>query len=166
MLATVKGVPPGNVDLIAPTGVIDAGDAGIRSAGNLTLAATQVLNASNIAVSGSSAGTPAAAPAAPAVSTPAPAPPPATKSPGETAAETERKKAEEAPPVQLPESVVTVEVLGYGGSEEPVPDDARKLEEDEEAKKRRKAAEAAAAGQPGPDSEPASKPAPPAPASN
>jgi filamentous hemagglutinin len=31
VLATVAGVPPGDVDLIAPTGTIDAGDAGIRS---------------------------------------------------------------------------------------------------------------------------------------
>ena len=61
VLATVANVPPGDVDLIAPSGVIDAGDAGIRSAGNLNLAATQVLNASNIAVSGSTAGAPAAA---------------------------------------------------------------------------------------------------------
>ena len=36
VLATVAGVAPGNVDLIAPVGVVDAGDAGIRSSGNLT----------------------------------------------------------------------------------------------------------------------------------
>jgi filamentous hemagglutinin len=34
VLATTAGVKPGDVDLIAPTGVVDAGDAGIR-AGNL-----------------------------------------------------------------------------------------------------------------------------------
>jgi hypothetical protein len=138
VLATVEGVPPGSVDLLAPAGVIDAGDAGIRSAGNLTLAATQVLNASNIAVSGNSAGAPAAAPAAPAVSTPAPAPPPAAKSPGETAAEQERENATNQAPPAVAESVVTVEVIGYGGSQEE--------DDDEEEKKRlRKAAEDAAA---------------------
>ncbi len=54
VLSTVKGVPAGDVDLIAPEGVVDAGDAGIRSSGNLNIAATQVLNADNISVSGSS----------------------------------------------------------------------------------------------------------------
>jgi hypothetical protein len=137
VLATVEGVPPGSVDLLAPAGVIDAGDAGIRSAGNLTLAATQVLNASNIAVTGSAAGAPAVAPAAPAVSTPAPAPPPATKSPGETAAEQEREKAANEAPPAVAESVVTVEVIGYGGSQE-------EDEEEEEKKRRTKAAEDAA----------------------
>ncbi len=167
VLATVKGVPPGNVDLLAPAGVIDAGDAGIRSAGNLTLAATQVLNASNIAVSGTSAGAPAPPPAVPAVSTPAPPPPPPTKAPGDTAAEQERKKAEEAAPVRVEESIVTVEVLGYGGSgEDPMPDADRKLEEDEEAKKRRKAAAEAAASQPGPSGEPVSSAVPAAPGTN
>ena len=136
VLATVEGVPPGSVDLLAPAGVIDAGDAGIRSAGNLTLAATQVLNASNIAVTGSAAGAPAVAPAAPAVSTPAPAPPPATKSPGETAAEQEREKAANEAPPAVAESVVTVEVIGYGGSQEE--------DEEEEKKRRTKAAEDAA----------------------
>ncbi len=31
VLASIAGVPPGNVDLIAPTGVVDAGEAGIRA---------------------------------------------------------------------------------------------------------------------------------------
>src|SRR5262249_58447364 len=37
VLASVKGVPPGDVDLIAPAGVVDAGDAGIRVSGNLNI---------------------------------------------------------------------------------------------------------------------------------
>jgi hypothetical protein len=32
-------------DLIAPSGFVDAGDAGIRSSGNLNIAALQILNA-------------------------------------------------------------------------------------------------------------------------
>ena len=64
VLATVTGVAPGDVDLIAPTGTIDAGDAGIRSSGNLNLAASQILNASNIQSGGTTTGAPAA-PAAP-----------------------------------------------------------------------------------------------------
>jgi len=39
VLQTLANVTAGNVDLIAPEGVIDAGDAGIRSSGNLNLAA-------------------------------------------------------------------------------------------------------------------------------
>ncbi len=56
-LATTPGVKPGNVDLFAPRGVVNAGDAGIV-AGNLTIAATAVLGASNISVSGTAVGVP------------------------------------------------------------------------------------------------------------
>ena len=58
VLTTVAGVPPGDVDLIAPAGTIDAGDAGIRVSGNINLAALQVLNVGNIQVQGASAGVP------------------------------------------------------------------------------------------------------------
>lgn len=53
------GVVAGDVDLIAPKGTVNAGDAGIR-AGNLNIAALVVLGADNISVSGTSAGTPVA----------------------------------------------------------------------------------------------------------
>lgn len=56
-LATSAGVAPGDVDLFAPHGVVNANDAGIV-AGNLTIAATAVLGASNIKVSGVSVGVP------------------------------------------------------------------------------------------------------------
>jgi len=52
-LATSEGRDPGDVDLFAPRGVVNAGDAGIV-AGNLTIAATAVLGANNIQVSGTS----------------------------------------------------------------------------------------------------------------
>ena len=42
--------------LAAPAGVIDAGDAGINAAGNLTLATDTVLNAGNIEAGGDSVG--------------------------------------------------------------------------------------------------------------
>ncbi|MFX4697695.1 filamentous hemagglutinin family protein, partial [Acinetobacter baumannii] len=51
-------VPPGNIDLIAPLGTIDAGEAGIRVSGNVNLAALQVVNAANIQVQGTSVGVP------------------------------------------------------------------------------------------------------------
>jgi filamentous hemagglutinin family protein len=53
------GVAAGDVDLIAPKGTVNAGDAGIR-AGNLNIAAQAVLGADNIKVSGTSTGTPLA----------------------------------------------------------------------------------------------------------
>jgi hypothetical protein len=49
---------PGSVYLFAPQGVIDAGDAGISSAGDLFLAATEVLGADNISFGGVSIGVP------------------------------------------------------------------------------------------------------------
>ncbi|MBL9155242.1 MAG: filamentous hemagglutinin family protein [Verrucomicrobiales bacterium] len=135
VLATVAGVEPGNVDLIAPSGIIDAGDAGIRVTGNINLAATQVLNASNIAVGGSSAG----APSAPAISTPnvggitsAGNTAAATSSAATTASEAARQQAA-APAMEedTTPSIITVEVLGYGGGA---------VEEDEEERKRREEA--------------------------
>lgn len=126
VLATVKGVPPGNVDLIAPEGVIDAGDAGIRSTGNLNLAATRVLNANNIAAGGSTSGAP-----------PAPPPPAAPNVSGATAAsaasagnnasaQAATKTPSDQPKEEAP-SVISVEVLGYGGGD-------GKAEEDESSK--------------------------------
>ncbi|MHB1144098.1 MAG: filamentous hemagglutinin family protein [Thiobacillus sp.] len=55
----VAGGTAGDVDLIAPKGTVNAGDAGIR-AGNLNIAAQVVLGADNISVSGTSTGTPVA----------------------------------------------------------------------------------------------------------
>jgi len=56
-LATTPGVKPGNVDLFAPRGVVNAGDAGIV-AGNLTIAATAVIGADNIQFGGVAVGVP------------------------------------------------------------------------------------------------------------
>lgn len=52
------GREPGNVYLIAPQGVVNAGDAGIGTAGDLTIAATAVIGADNIKVGGISVGVP------------------------------------------------------------------------------------------------------------
>ena len=59
-----EGVEPGDVFLSAPKGVVDAGEAGIGG-NNVTIAATAVIGASNINVSGVSSGVPTAAVAAP-----------------------------------------------------------------------------------------------------
>jgi hypothetical protein len=54
-----ENVKPGNVDLIAPTGFVNAGDAGIGSSGNLNIAAQRVVGLDNIQVDGTSSGVPA-----------------------------------------------------------------------------------------------------------
>ena len=56
-------VVPGTVDLFAPDGTINAGDAGIGAAGNIYLGAQQVIGANNINFGGVAAGVPVAAPA-------------------------------------------------------------------------------------------------------
>lgn len=60
-LASKDDTPASNVYLFAPQGAIDAGDAGLRSTGNITLGARVILNASNIQAAGAVTGAPAAA---------------------------------------------------------------------------------------------------------
>jgi hypothetical protein len=112
VLATVAGVKPGDVDLVAPVGSIDAGDAGIRVSGNLNISALQVVNATNIQVSGSSAGTPA--PVAPAVGSIAAAAS-SNNAATSSAADEASKQARAQAQAELVPSLITVEVLGYGG---------------------------------------------------
>ena len=117
VLASVEGVKAGDVDLIAPTGVVDAGDAGIRSTGNLNIAANTVLNASNIQVGGStsgvSAGPTVAAPNIGALTT-AGNQNAATTS---TTADVNRtqQNGEQPVPKEEPPSIFAIEVLSYGG---------------------------------------------------
>ena len=114
MLASIKGVEPGDVDLIAPTGVIDAGDAGIRVSGNINLAAVLVVNAGNIAAGGSSTGTPSTAVSTPSVSAVTSA---ANASAATTtsAAEQPQKPAQQENVSEAALSIISVEVIGYGG---------------------------------------------------
>jgi filamentous hemagglutinin len=57
-LLTTPGITAGLVNLIAPKGDVNAGDAGIRVAGNLNIAAVQVIGAGNITVVGTATGVP------------------------------------------------------------------------------------------------------------
>jgi hypothetical protein len=57
-ISTGKEVEPGDVDLIAPAGFVNAGDAGIGSSGNLNIAAQSVVGLDNIQVGGASTGVP------------------------------------------------------------------------------------------------------------
>lgn len=52
------GVPAGDVNLIAPVGFVNAGDAGIGSAGNINIAAQHVIGATNINFGGTATGVP------------------------------------------------------------------------------------------------------------
>jgi hypothetical protein len=58
VLLTREDVRPGDVALIAPRGEVNAGEAGIRAAGNLTIAAVRVVGADTIQVGGASSGVP------------------------------------------------------------------------------------------------------------
>jgi len=57
-LLTGPNETAGLVNLIAPNGDVNAGDAGIRVAGNLNIAAVQVIGAGNISVVGTATGVP------------------------------------------------------------------------------------------------------------
>ena len=117
VLTSVKGVKPGDVDLIAPEGSVDAGDAGIRVSGNLNISAVQVINAGNISVGGNSAGVPTPVSAGANVGALTSA---STSAAATTAAETSTVPAAATTTAQVEEavSIITVEVIGYGGSSE------------------------------------------------
>jgi hypothetical protein len=58
-IQTDPNVAQGNVDLIAPVGTVNAGDAGIGAAGNINIAALSVIGVSNISFGGTATGVPA-----------------------------------------------------------------------------------------------------------
>jgi len=57
-IQTSADVPAGDVDLDAPVGTVNAGDAGIGAAGNINIAAQQVIGVSNINFGGTATGVP------------------------------------------------------------------------------------------------------------
>ena len=116
VLATVLGVPPGNVDLIAPIGFIDAGDAGIRSSGNLNLAATKILNADNIAATGSTSGAPPAAPPPAALNVSGASAASAASAANNSAAQSTQNNNQNA--TDDAPSIISIDILGYGGRDE------------------------------------------------
>jgi len=109
-----SGLQGENVFLFAPRGVVNAGDAGIRATGNLTVGATEILGADNIDVGGISVGVP----------TGNVAPPPAVPTQDNVAARATEQVVQQAvdtssagdqaaaDSTQL--SIISVEVLGFG----------------------------------------------------
>jgi filamentous hemagglutinin len=111
-------VEPGDVDLVAPKGTIDAGDAGIHVSGNLNIAAVHVLNATNIQSGGTSTGVPSATPAPPNISGLAAAANASTAS-SKSADGLARQavSSSQVASMQSMPSIVSVQVLGYGGGD-------------------------------------------------
>lgn len=97
-----------NAYLLAPRGTVDAGEAGIRVSGNLTIAAVQVVNAGNIQVGGTATGIPTiTAPNIGALSAASNTAGAAAKSAEPPTAGGNNDRA----------SVFIVEVVGYGGAD-------------------------------------------------
>ncbi len=105
-LNPIAEVPPGDIDLIAPLGTIDAGEAGIRVSGNVNLAALQVLNADNIQVQGKATGIPMIAAVNVSALTSASA---AANSAVQAAQDMVKRQTQQAQP-----STISVQVLGFG----------------------------------------------------
>ncbi len=111
-IATLNPIPevaPGDVDLIAPLGTIDAGEAGIRSSGSVNVAALQVVNAANIQAGGDTVGVPVMA----AVNVGALTSASAAASSAATAAQDTVARARAEARQNLP-SIITVRVIGFG----------------------------------------------------
>ncbi|MCQ2995418.1 filamentous hemagglutinin family protein [Pseudomonas syringae] len=108
-LNPIPEVPPGDIDLIAPLGTIDAGEAGIRVSGNVNLAALLVVNAANIQVQGDSQGVPMTA----SVNTGAITAASSAASSASQAAEDVMRQQQSNSRQNMP-SVFTVQVLSFG----------------------------------------------------
>ena len=104
-LAPIAAIPPGDVNLVAPLGTIDPGEAGIRSSGNVTVAALVVVNVGNIQAKGKTIGVPQV----PVPNVAAESAASAATGAAQNAMQATRAATRSAP------SIITVHVLGYGG---------------------------------------------------
>ncbi|WJH41202.1 filamentous hemagglutinin family protein [Aliirhizobium terrae] len=122
--SAVPGIPGGDIDLIAPLGTIDAGEAGIRSGANVNVAALHVVNAANIQAQGSTTGVPQIqAPDIGGLTE-------ASNTSGAAAQQaTGQTQEREAGPV----SVIIVEVLGFGGGDTGVAGEDDERDDDDDS---------------------------------
>ena len=108
-LMTHPGQPASDVFAIAPRGIFDAGDAGVRSTGSVQVVAPVVLNGANITAAGGVSGAPSAV-AAPPMSAPA--------APAGAAAKTDDvAKSMASNSASAAANALTVDVLGYGNAD-------------------------------------------------
>jgi hypothetical protein len=112
-LESAQGREPSRLDLIAPRGEVNAGDAGIRVVGNLNIAAAVVVGMDNIQASGAAQGVPKVeAPNFGALATASAVAQAAAK---EAVAPPESARTTVA---DLP-SIITIEVVGYETTDQP-----------------------------------------------
>jgi filamentous hemagglutinin family protein len=106
-LVTIPGEAQAPVYLLAPNGDIDAGDAGVRSSGNIYIVALTVLNGDNLTAGGHISGVPTA----PTVSIGA-----LNAANASSASNTNANNFlnQNAPAAQRVPSIITVEFLGFG----------------------------------------------------
>jgi hypothetical protein len=112
-LNPIAEVPPGDIDLIAPLGTIDAGEAGIRVSGNINIIALRVVNAANIQVQGKSSGIPVTASVNTGAITSA-----SSAATSATQAAEDMSRQQQAAARHNQASVFTVQVLGAGTLDE------------------------------------------------
>jgi len=126
--------PPGSIFLFAPKGTINAGEAGIDSAGDVTIRAITVLNANAISAAGSSSGVPPADTgglgALASVGNLATGATKATEDASKSVSESARSSSAAPAPDSFRPSFITVEVLGFG--------DEKKDEDDEDDEREKK----------------------------
>ena len=121
-LTTRDDQPASNIYAVAPRGIFDAGDAGVRSTGSVFINAAEVRNANNIAAAGGITG---AAPVVAAVSVAAVA------IPSSSTAKSDEATALGGAASAAANASLTVDVIGYG----PTPDTAADDETDDDKKK-------------------------------
>ena len=109
---TIIGQPKANVYLIAPHGTVDIGDAGVRSTGDLNVAALRVLNADNVVVGGRVTGLP---------TLPAANVGGLTEASNTAGAAAKQFVAPNQNNASASPSIIIVEVLGYGGGDGETP---------------------------------------------
>jgi len=125
---TSTGGQPGTVDLFAPYGEINAGEAGIRSAGNINLGASVIIGRENISAGGVTSASPVASVATLSF-TPISSDSNNSGKQGDKMSEAASKSANKTASA-LP-SLITVEVLSLGdeisGASDPEKDEKKKV---------------------------------------